>query len=202
MNNTILSKHWVKPKDKNPIEPTGSVSQHGDVPLSVLRWLQMEIILRTTTKYWHRKFKKLTKDSMSFCMPSAVPFRLCCTRVMYLLIVVNVDWRMNQRDLFSFLIWRGDIIQLTSMHYFFFVSWNISGCDSRAQSLHPFLSQTPSNQRRDGGLDQNWQGDLFGAILFPGPLLRTCRWGCKFQQKCQISFCIQCRRLLESTATV
>ena len=73
---------------------------------------------------------------------------------------------------------------------------NFSGCDSRAQSLHPFLSQTPSNQRRDGRLDQNWQGDLFGPNLFPAPLFQepavedaVC-CSLKFQQKCQISFCI------------
>ena len=58
---------------------------------------------------------------------------------------------------------------------------NFSGCDSRAQSLHPFLSQTPSNQRRDGRLDQNWQGDLFGANLFPGPLFQEPADG--FEQK-------------------
>ena len=88
------------------------------------------------------------------------------------------------------------IIQLTSMHRFFFVSLKFSGCDSRAQSLHPFLSQTPSNQRRAGGLDQNWQGDLFDANLFPGPLFQklavegAVQLYIQIQQKCQMSFCI------------
>lgn len=34
------------------------------------------------------------------------------------------------------------------------------GGDRRAQSLHSILSQTPTNQRGDGGLDHSWQGTV------------------------------------------
>ena len=100
-------------------------------------------------------------------------------------------WQALKLTLFAPCMWHGSIIQLTSIRYFF-VALNFSGCDSRAQSLHPFLSQTPSNQRRDGRLDQNWQGDLLGPNLFPGPLFQEPADGgaicctLKFQQKCQI----------------
>ena len=145
--------------------------------------------LNTDIENW-----KNTKESMSFCTPSPVPVRLCCTQVMYMLHANCCQCTLeNERDLSSFTIWRGSIIYSVDKHaWIFFVSLNFSGCDSRAQSLHPFLSQTPSNQRRDGRLDQNWQGDLFGANVFPGPLFQEPADGgavcctLKFQQKCQI----------------
>ena len=100
-------------------------------------------------------------------------------------------WQAVKLTFFAPCMWCGSIIKLTSIRKFF-VSLNFSGCDSRTQGLHPFLSQTPSNQRRDGGLDQNWQGDLFGANLFPRPLFQEPADGgavcctLKFQQKCQM----------------
>ena len=41
----------------------------------------------------------------------------------------------------------------------------MSGGDSRAQSLHSILSQTSTNQRGDGGLDQDWQGNHNSLLM-------------------------------------
>ena len=71
--------------------------------------------LNTDIENW-----KNTKESMSFCTPSPVPVRLCCTQVMYMLHANCCQCTLeNERDLSSFTIWRGSIIQLTSMHEFF-----------------------------------------------------------------------------------